>query len=216
MSRQDSISVKFKYDDQFLDRESVRKRIGVKITRNLNRAGARLRLIARRSIKRRQWTNIKRKIGAQYHPMTRRQARAYENRYKGGGKLTKSGARYVHEFLDIRTTVSRPGRPPYAHTSGDEFGIKWIQYGYEPALDRVIVGPVGSVGRSGKLGDVPSALEFGGTTTMVVPEWARKKRRSLWGTRTITKRIRKRPFMRPALKVFKAEYAKSYANLLKK
>jgi hypothetical protein len=101
--------------------------------------------------------------------------------------LSKAGAfirQTARTSIRKRKGVSPPGNPPYSHT-----GLlrRFILFGYDRSTDSVVVGPA----RISKPGDAPHALEFGGTTEM---EQRRRGRRV-----RVKARIRKRPYMGPAM-----------------
>ena len=109
------------------------------------------------------------------------------------GKVDKATRKVLSRFgAFVRTTarssirkrkkIAPPGSPPSSHT-----GLlkKFIFFGYEPARNSVVIGPVRL---SRKPGDAPHALEHGGKSTVVGGN--RKKRRV---------KIAARPFMGPAM-----------------
>lgn len=79
--------------------------------------------------------------------------------------LSRFGAfvrRTAKSSIRKRKKTSTPGSPPSSHT-----GLlkKFILFGYDPGKDSVVIGAKRLGGR-GK-GDVPSLLEYGGTTMLV-------------------------------------------------
>ncbi|MEM0924771.1 MAG: hypothetical protein AAGJ83_01915 [Planctomycetota bacterium] len=138
---------------------------------------------------------------------------------RGGGRIRKT-ARNSIPFRKRRTTVSKPGSPPNAHSRGK--GIKTILYGYDRRTHSLVVGfaKLGNV--SGK--DVAKRLEEGGTARIRVHSGGGKKaktrkrgskrersaaeknrirehyQRKKASSRTMSVKVRKRPTMVPALK----------------
>lgn len=157
----------------------------------LGRAGAIVRGIARRSIRKRAWRAAADSRG--------RKAKNSYTTYWGG-----------------KTSISTAGKQPYSHTSGNTFGLKSIQFGYDSKSDTVRVGPIGG---NRSRNSVPNVLEFGGTTTTIIPAYAHAKKASL-GVATgrryrLRKRIQARPFMGPALKAFTKDYPKLFRDTLR-
>ncbi|MEP0848620.1 MAG: hypothetical protein HRF50_17580 [Phycisphaerae bacterium] len=95
-----------------------------------------------------------------------------------------------------RKGSSPPGKPPHSHT-----GLlrRFIFFGYDPATDSVVVGPVGF-----KRSSAPNVLEFGGVTTVV------RRRRGKVVKRKV--RIAKRAYMGPALEKERPKLPKVWAN----
>ena len=110
-------------------------------------------------------------------------------------KVDRSTRRVLSRFgAYVRTTArhsirkrkrpSRPGEPPSSHT-----GLlkRFIFFGYDRDRRSVVIGPE----RLGnKAGDAPSALEYGGTSTVTEERRGKRKKRQT--------RIEARPFMGPA------------------
>jgi hypothetical protein len=84
-----------------------------------------------------------------------------------------------------RKGTSPPGQPPYSHVG---LVRDLILFGYDRSSDSVVVGPVGLRNKGAQ---APNTLEFGGTATRTRFEHGRIARRRV--------RVRKRPFMGPAL-----------------
>jgi phage gpG-like protein len=95
-----------------------------------------------------------------------------------------------------RKTSAPPGRPPHSHT-----GLlkRFIFFGYDPATDSVVVGPVGF-----KRSNAPNVLEFGGTTVVERRTKGTKRRRRV--------RIGARPFMGPALEKERPKFPVLWRN----
>ena len=101
--------------------------------------------------------------------------------------LSKFGAfvrRAARSSIRKRKRISGPGEPPSSHT-----GLlkKLIYFGYEGARRSVVIGPMRL---SAKAGEAPSALEYGGASTVVAGGRARRRKRKV--------RIAARPYMGPA------------------
>lgn len=102
--------------------------------------------------------------------------------------LSKAGAfvrRRARSSIRKRKRVSDPGKPPSSH-QGDY--RKHIYFGYEPRTQSVVAGPI----RFGS-GNVPEAVEGGGTSIKVISARRGRPRRE------IPIKIRKRPAMALAL-----------------
>jgi hypothetical protein len=117
-----------------------------------------------------------------------------------------------------RGVFSPPGRPPYDHVGaarrarnarrkrqglpavrGGFKGIRHILYGYDPANQSVVIGPVALR----DVGVVPPILEYGGTETI--------KR----GGKTVRAHYAPRPFMGPAEAKERPRFASMWANSVK-
>ena len=103
--------------------------------------------------------------------------------------LSRFGAfvrRTAKSSIRKRKKASSPGRPPTSRT-----GLlkKFIFFGYIPASDSVVVGPIKL---NSKVGETPRVLELGGKTTVTSggPKSKRMKR---------TVKIAARPYMTPAM-----------------
>lgn len=157
----------------------------------LGRAGAIVRGIARRSLRKRAW-----RVGASRRG--RKSKNSHYNAYWGG-----------------TVAISNPGKQPFSHTSGKTFGLKTIHFGYNSRTDQVNVGPIGG---SRSTNNVPNVLEFGGQTTNTIPAFAHAKKRALGvssGRRyKLRKNIAARPYMGPALETFNTEYPKLFRDTL--
>ena len=102
--------------------------------------------------------------------------------------LSKFGAyvrRTARSSIRKRKKVSQPGKPPTSRTG---FLKRFIYFGYDPANQSIVVGPIRL---NSKVGDAPQALELGGKSTVV--SGLKKKRKKK------TVNIAARPFMRPAM-----------------
>lgn len=96
--------------------------------------------------------------------------------------LSKAGAfirTRARTSIRKRKGVSEVGSPPSSHTGALRKGIL---FGYDPARESVVVGPVGFRGST-----APAALEFGGPSTRLVRG------------EEVPIQIGPRPYMRPAL-----------------
>lgn len=132
--------------------------------------------------------------------------------------MARAGA-YVctraRSLLRRRKKTSQPGSPPSIHApSGDYASLKNILFGWDPATETVIVGPVG-INRVDRLngivvnGAVPALHEFGGTASVheyrtAAGHWRRVDGRKRWRANGKLQRVRvmhypARPFMGPAL-----------------
>ena len=179
------VGLSFKVTGQFFDRAVVVDMLTAAERKALNRIGARLRLITRRNIKRKP-------------PIVRRKresARAFRRR----------------QFR----RVSRPGRPPFAHTSDPFATVKNILYAYEPRSHSVVTGPVLTSSRRSPT--VPELLEGGGTATIVERKvgktWVPASRRRRGG-RTRSRRVtyRARPNFGPTLDAEKPKFPLIFAG----
>ena len=102
--------------------------------------------------------------------------------------LSRFGAfvrRTAKSSIRKRKKVSSPGSPPTSRT-----GLlkKFIFFGYIPASDSVVVGPIKL---NSKIGETPRALELGGKTTIVSRGKKSKSKKTV--------SIAARPFMTPAM-----------------
>jgi hypothetical protein len=159
--------------------------------RVLMRSGALVRVIARRSIKTRKWRKRPKKA-------------------RSGGSL------YQHEYMPSVTALSTPGGLPFAHAASSKTGLKDIRFAYDPATKSVLVG---TVKYPGSKSDAPSKIEHGGTSRKVIPYWARAAKRRMGiqssGSHKFTQRVRRRPYMQPALKTFSQNYPSLWRDSLK-
>lgn len=157
-----SFGVDMRIKKMFFDRAKVIQAVDAPKRRILSRHAGAIRKIARRSMKR---------VSA---AAKRRRGKHYREYLQGKRKTVKD------------QTISRPGKPPKIHTSGDN-NPKKILYGFDSQRGAVIVGPV----KFNKPGNALEALEHGGRTTYFA--------RSTAGPVRSTAVIQARPFMRPAL-----------------
>jgi len=113
--------------------------------------------------------------------------------------LSKAGA-FIRTTAkhSIRTKKgSAPaGQPPHSHEGSLR---RLIYFGYDPASDSVVVGPVGF-----KRSTAPNVLEFGGKT-----EVSRRRRGKVVRTRVT---IDQRPFMGPALEKERPQLPKCWGG----
>lgn len=127
------------------------------------------------------------------------------------GALVRAVSRNSIRYRKYGNT-STPGSPPFTHLRGTQGGklglnIKMIQFYLDPKSLKVIIGPLG-VSSHGVGNTVPEALEYGGHAVIGTPY--RNGRR----TKKVV-RIRKRPFMNPALHKTKSKYAELWKKALK-
>lgn len=112
--------------------------------------------------------------------------------------LSKAGA-YVRQraktSIKRRAGVSEPGSPPFSHT---DLLRRWILFGYDKGSDSVLVGPVAI-----RSGTAPRALEVGGASK------ARQR------GQTVPIRIKKRPYMVPALQKESKNFPGLWENSIK-
>jgi hypothetical protein len=116
--------------------------------------------------------------------------------------LAKAGA-FIRQLAKTsirkRKGTSPPGHPPYSHEGSLR---RLIYFGYDPARDSVVVGPVGF-----KRSAAPHALEFGGAT-----EVQRRRRGKVVKTRAT---IRQRPYMGPALEKERPKLPQRWAGSIR-
>jgi hypothetical protein len=115
--------------------------------------------------------------------------------------LSKAGAfirTTARHSIRQRKAASAPGEPPSSHA-----GLlkRFILFGYDARRQTVVVGPMRL---NQKVGNAPEALEHGGAS--VVVEGLRRRRRK----RRV--RIRRRPFMGPAMVKEAPKFPKLWAN----
>jgi phage gpG-like protein len=110
--------------------------------------------------------------------VARRVDRAARRVFSRFGAYVRTTAKHS---IRKRKRVSRPGEPPSSHT-----GLlrRFIFFGYDRDRRSVVIGPMPLTGR---IGDAPHALEYGGPSA-VRGRRGRKRR----------VRIAARPYMRPA------------------
>ena len=109
--------------------------------------------------------------------VTRRVDRAARRVFSRFGAYVRTTAKHS---IRKRKRISRPGEPPSSHT-----GLlrRFIFFGYDRDRRSIVIGPMPLTGR---IGDAPHALEYGGPSAV---KGRRRKRRV---------RIAARPYMRPA------------------
>ena len=103
--------------------------------------------------------------------------------------LSRFGAfvrRTAKSSIRKRKKVSSPGKPPTSRTG---FLKKFIFFGYVPASDSVVVGPIKL---NSKVGEIPRVLELGGKTTVMTSGIKSKRKKK-------TVKIAARPYMTPAM-----------------
>lgn len=177
--------VEFKFDPMKVERSFERGRKKV-----LMRGGAIVRTIARRSIKKRKW--------------------------KKKPKRSKRTDIYQHEYMPSVTMLSKPGGLPFAHAASSRTGLKDIRYAYDYSTKSVVVG---TVKYPGSKSDAPSKIEHGGTSRKIIPHWARAAKRKhniqTSGAYRFNQRVRKRPYMQPALETFSSNYPQLWRDSLR-
>lgn len=129
------------------------------------------------------------------------------------GMLTRQRARKLLGKKRKRGGTSKPGKPPYVHTSDDRVSLRNVQYYFDPTTTSVIIGPVklNQVQQSwidSRVLSVPEVLEKG--DVLVIREvstdqgktWRRRDlRRNARPTDQFRKRraiYKPRPWMGPA------------------
>jgi len=113
--------------------------------------------------------------------------------------LSKAGAfirQTARNLIRRRKGTAPPGAPPHSHEGSLR---RLIYFGYDPASDSVVVGPVGF-----RNSPAPHALEFGGKT-----EVKSRRRGKVVRTRVT---IEQRAFMGPALEKERPSLPKRWAN----
>lgn len=123
---------------------------------------------------------------------------------KAAGALVRRLSRDSIRFR--KKKISLPGQPPRQHTRVGLANIKKIIFAYDPSRKTTIVGPIkfpgskkrkkGQQARAMLSKPVPSILEHGGYS------YAGKKQKRV--------RVRKRPYMLPALQSARPAFAKMY------
>lgn len=132
-SGSNSFGVDMRIKRMFFDRPYVYRSIEPGKLKALRKHAGRIRLYARRSMRRVS------KAAARKAAIKRKEA-------------MDRGDRAFHD-----PTVSRPGHPPKIHTEGN-FNPKFILFGYDPNRDVVVVGPV----RTNSRHNAVESLEKGG------------------------------------------------------
>lgn len=113
--------------------------------------------------------------------------------------LSRAGAfirQTARNLIRKRKSSAPPGQPPSSHEGSLR---RLIYFGYDPASDSVVVGPVGF-----RNSPAPHALEYGGKTEV-------KRRRCGKVVRTRVT-IEQRAFMGPALEKERPSLPKRWAN----
>ena len=154
----------------FFDRAKVLRAVNAARRKALSKAGAFIRETAKRSIKER--------VGRSAPP--------------GHPPYSPVGAKRRR----INQQRKREGKAPIR---GGFKGIKHILFGYDPAAESVVIGPVGLQGSN-----VPNVLEFGGTSTV-----SRFRNGRLVDERV---RISPHPYMGPALEKERSKLSKLWAG----
>lgn len=120
-----------------------------------------------------------------------------------GGTVRRIARRSIKK-APMKEYSNRAGEPPLYHVESHRASIRNILYDVAPDGSTVVVGPVKKLD-----GDIPRALEHGGTTIV--------RRRNKYGKVTTVKRVLKpRPFMGPALAIFEDKYADQFRSVLGK
>ena len=101
-----------------------------------------------------------------------------------------------------RRKASEPGKPPSSH-----LGLlkRFIYFGYDPARETVVIGPVPLHGRG--YGNALEALEYGGTFTRYAGTRRRRRR--------YRAKYRPRPFMGPAFEQVKPKLPQMWRDSVK-
>lgn len=113
--------------------------------------------------------------------------------------LSKAGAfirTAAKHSIRKRKGLAPPGRPPHSHEGSLR---RFLYFGYDPASDSVVVGPVGF-----KRSTAPNVLEFGGKS-----EVRYRRRGKVVKTRAT---IAERPYMGPALEKEQPKLPKRWAG----
>lgn len=132
--------------------------------------------------------------------------RAKIRNLKRAGAIVRAIARRSIKFRKKKN--SQPGDPPFAHVSGSQFGLRWIEFAYDPSTESVIVGPLGK-NRDNQA--TPGILEDGGRSRIRLPKSLRRK----LGRETIVTSIKARPFMGPAVATFAEKYPEIWEDSIK-
>ena len=141
-----SFGVDMRIKRMFFDRPYVYRSIEPGKLKALRKHAGRIRLYARRSMRRVS------KAAAKKAAIKRKEA------LRRGDK----------SFID--PTVSRPGKPPKIHTQGN-FNPKFILFGYDPNRDVVVVGPV----RTTTVHNAVKTLEKGGRVPIYMGRKRRRR-----------------------------------------
>ncbi len=104
--------------------------------------------------------------------------------------------------IRTRKAVSQPGNPPSSH-----LGLlkRFIYFGYDPARETVVIGPMPLHGRG--YGNALEALEYGGTFTRYTGGRRRKRR--------YRAKYKARPFMGPAFEQVKPKLPQMWRDSVK-
>lgn len=116
--------------------------------------------------------------------------------------LSRAGAfirQTARQSIRTKKGSAPPGKPPHAHTGL----IRKILFGYDPATESVVIGPV----KLNKPTNAPNLLEFGGRTTVERRVRGRIRRRRV--------SVRPRPFMGPALRKELPKLPRVWANSIR-
>jgi hypothetical protein len=165
----ETVQIKLVRKSFFFDSPELIKRIGKAKARTMNRTGATIRQIARRSMKK--------------APQRRTKAGKLKNLTQYGRyQKIKSGKRKGQQRFQ-KGFASPPGKPPYYHGSAQK-NLRSIIYQYDPKADRVDVftQPTGS-----KSKNVPTLQEAGGSAKIKQP-----------GGKVVSGSFPSRPYLAPA------------------
>lgn len=106
--------------------------------------------------------------------------------------------RYDRQRFNRSSNISRPGQPPRLHTRAAQ-NLRMIRFAYEARNRRVVIGPQLFKMTAGVR--IPQVLEHGGRS-FIKRKWLGKK----------SIRVKKRPFMAPALKSEMPKFPNLFAN----
>jgi len=151
------------------------------------------------------------------------------------GGMVRRSARSSIRQVQKQSTVSKPGEAPRSHKK-KEYNLRTIRYEWDQSSVGTIVGPIGF---GATAGDVPSALEKGGTVTKIRRTYQGRSRKamsakqkaafkrkvkageiasrkqSVIGTTQATIKIAARPFMFPALRKEAPKFAGMWEDSIK-
>ncbi len=131
--------------------------------------------------------------------VTRRVDKATRRVLSRFGAFVRTAAR---SKIRTRKAVSTPGNPPSSH-----LGLlkRFIYFGYDPARETVVIGPMPLHGRG--YGNALEALEYGGTFTRYTGGRRRKRR--------YRAKYKARPFMGPAFEQEKPKLPQMWRDSVK-
>lgn len=182
-----TIDLKGYQDNFFFDRAKVKDKVLDGKISALRRAGAYVRTVARRSIKK-----SRRLKESEMGPRQLKSFKARQKKYRRDKKAGRAGP-YGPPKRPFKS--AEPGSPP---RSPDGFLKKFLLFGFDVARERVVVGPIKS-----KTGTV-SALEHGGRVSL--PNSRGK---------LVSMNFQGNPFMAPALKVSAPKLPEQFRHSIK-